>query len=403
MIGLLAWRNLWRNRRRTFITIASILFAVVFANVMDALLVGINRQMTDSMVGIYSGHFQVQQQDFWGDKSLHNTFVPPEKVTGLLDTLPEVKGYSKRLESVALASAENLARGVLVVGIEPDNEKQITGLEEKVQAGSYFHGNPGDAIIGKGLAEYLDIQPGDTLVMIGEGYHGASAAGKYHICGTIRMGSPDLDNNLVFLSLADAQLFFAAYDRVTSMPVFLKDNERQKEVTQIVSRELPEDMITQPWQKMMPMATQSLGLIDAMRVIVLALLYLLISFGIFGTIIMMANERLLEFRVLLAIGMQKTKMGAMVLLESVSLAVLGAALGFLASYPVVTYLHEHPVTFKGRAAQGWESFGIDPVMPTVVDFSMFAMHSAVILVISALLSVYALNKIRSLEVVPEKR
>ena len=403
MISLLAWRNLWRNRRRTFITVASIMFAVVFANVMDALLSGINQQMTDSMVGIYSGHFQVQQQDFWEDKSLHNTFIPPKEAAGLLDTLPEVKGYTKRLESVALASAENLTRGVLVVGIEPDNEKRITGLEEKVQAGSYFHGNPGDAIIGKGLAEYLDIQPGDTLVMIGEGYHGASAAGKYHICGTIRMGSPDLDNNLVFLTLADAQFFFAAYGRVTSMPVFLKDNTIQKEVAQEISGVLPEGLITQPWQKMMPMATQSLGLIDAMRIIVLALLYLLISFSIFGTLIMMANERLLEFRVLLAIGMQKTKMGAMVLLESVSLAILGAALGFLASYPVVTYLNEYPITFKGRAAQGWESFGIDPVMPTIVDFSMFAMHSAVILVISALLSVYALNKIRNLEVVPAKK
>ena len=100
MIGLLAWRNLWRNRRRTFITVASIMFAVVFANVMDALLSGINQQMTDSMVGIYSGHFQVQQQDFWEDKSLHNTFIPPKEAIGILDTLPEIKGFTKRLESV---------------------------------------------------------------------------------------------------------------------------------------------------------------------------------------------------------------------------------------------------------------------------------------------------------------
>jgi putative ABC transport system permease protein len=403
MIGILSWRNLWRNRRRTFITVASILFAIVFANLMDALLVGINRQMTDSMVGIYSGHLQIQQEDFWEDKSLHNTFIPSEKITGFLDTMPEVKGYTSRLESVALASAENLTRGVAVVGIEPEKEKRITGLEGKIQAGDYFHGNPGDAIIGKGLATYLDIQPGDTLVMLGEGYHGASAAGKYHICGTVRMGSPDLDNNLVFLALPDAQLFYAAYDRITSMPVFLWGNDLQKEASQQLSALLPEDFVALPWQEMMPMVTQSIGLIDAMRIIVLAMLYLLISFSIFGTIIMMTNERLLEFKVLLAVGMRKTKMTAMVLLESILLAITGAALGFAMSYPVVFYLKEHPLTFRGKAAEGWESFGIDPVMPTVVDFSIFTLHSLVILVISVLLSIYATNKIRRLKVVSEKR
>ena len=402
MIGLLSWRNLWRNRRRTFITIASILFAVVFANVMDALLVGVNRQMADSMVGIYSGHLQIQHQDFWEDRSLHNTFEINKKVTSFLDALPEVKGYAIRLESVALASAENLTRGVLVVGIEPEKEKRITGLEGKIQAGSYFHGNPGDAVIGKGLAEYLDIQPGDTLVMIGEGYHGASAAGKYHICGIIRIGSPDLDNNMVFLSLPDAQLFFAAYGRATSMPVFLRANEFQQEAAQKLSTVLPEGFVTQPWQKMMPMVTQSLGLVDAMRVIVLAMLYILISFGILGTIIMMANERMKEFRVLLAVGMQRSKMAAMLLLESVLIALIGAVLGFLASYPLVTYLKAHPITFRGRAAAGWEAFGIDPVMPTVVDLSIFMLHSLVILAISVLLSVYAWNKIRRLEAVSAK-
>lgn len=403
MIPLLAWRNLWRNPRRTIITVASVLFAIVFANTMDALFVGVNKQMTDSMVGIYSGNLQVQQKDFWENKSLHNTFTPPAKLVSLLDSMPGVKGYTQRLESFALASAQNLTRGVLVVGIQTEKEKSVTRLDRKIQAGEYFHGNPGDAIIGKGLAEYLDIKPGDTLVMLGEGYHGASAAGKYHICGTIRMGSPDLDNNLVFLSLQDAQLFFAAYDRVTSVPVFLKNKAEQNSLSSELAGILSNDFSIQPWQKMMPMVTQSLGLVDAMRIIVLIMLYVLISFGILGTIIMMINERLREFKVLLAIGMRKVKMGTMLLMESILIALMGAVLGFLASFPVVSYMKEHPITFRGRAAAGWESFGIDPVMPTVVDVHIFILHTLVILMVAILLSAYALNKIRRLEVVSANR
>ena len=403
MIATLSWRNLWRNRRRTLVTVASITFAIVFANTMDALLVGINKQMTDSMVGVYSGNLQIQQRDFWEDKSLHNTFRSEEAIKEFLAAMPEIEGYTSRLESVALASADNLTKGVLVVGIEPDKEKLITELDKKIVGGDYFHGNPGDAIIGKGLADYLEIQPGDTLIMLGEGYHGAGAAGKYHICGSIRMGSPDLDNNLVFLTLPDAQLFYAAYDRVTSMPIFLKENEGPEQVGQKLVKVLPEDYVIQPWQKMMPMVTQSLGLIDAMRIIVLIMLYLLISFGILGTIIMMTNERLREFKVLLAVGMQKGKMAAMILLESILMAIIGTILGFLVSYPVVYYLKVYPITFRGRAASGWEAFGIDPVMPTVVDPFIFTIHSLIILVVAVLLSAYALNKIRRLEVVSTKK
>lgn len=403
MISILAWRNLWRNRRRTMITVASVLFAIVFANTMDALLVGINRQMMDSMVGIYSGNVQIQHRDFWENKSLHNTMAPPEDLTELLDTLPGLRGFTQRLESFALASAENLTRGVLVVGMQTEKEKGLTHLDSKVQSGTYFHGNPGDAIIGEGLAEYLEIEPRDTLVMLGEGYHGASAAGKYHICGIIRMGSPDLDNNLVFLSLDDAQLFFAAYDRVTSIPLFFEKQAAEPSFITTLNASLPEEYTLLPWQQMMPMVTQSLGLVDAMRIIVLFLLYILISFGILGTIIMMTNERMREFRVLLAVGMRKSKMAAMLLLETSVMALIGAVLGFLVSYPVVAYLREHPISFSGRAAAGWESFGIDPIMPTVVEFSIFILHTLVILLIAVLLSAYALNKIRCLQVVSSKR
>ena len=403
MISLLSWRNLWRNKRRTLITVASILFAIVFANTMDALFLGVNQQMTDSMVGIYSGHFQIQQKDFWEDKSLHNTFSPTNELFNTLEKQSAVKGYTQRLESVALASAQNLTKGVLVVGIQTEKEKSITNLADKIQTGSYFHGNPGDAIIGKGLAQYLDIQPGDTLIMIGEGYHGASAAGKYHICGTIRMGSPDLDNNLVFLSMPDAQLVFAAHERITSIPVFLNENANQNLAKNAIENGIAKEMAILPWQKMMPMVTQSLGLVEAMRIIVIVMLYILISFSILGTIIMMTNERIREFKVLLAVGMLKSKMMGMVLLESLLLAVIGAILGFLVSFPVVGYLHKYPITFKGKAAEGWESFGIDPVMPAIFDLSTFGFHTMIILLLSILLSAYALNKIRHLKVVTSKR
>ena len=364
MIIKLSWRNLWRNRRRTLITVASIVFAIILANIMDSLLLGLNKQMVDSLVGVYSGHFQIQQEGYWEDKSLHNSFVPNDSLETALEGTEGIKGFSYRLESVALAATNKMTKGTLVMGIDPDKEKNITGFDKKI---------------------------------------GASAADKYEVSGIIRLGSPDLDNNIVILKLEDAQFLYGAYDRVTSIPVFLRPNQPQEQAIANLKPNLNTDFIVKPWQEMLPMLTQSIGLIDALRVIIVVLLYVLISFSILGTIIMMAHERMTELRILLSIGMRKKVMQLMVLIETFFMALFGAVLGFLASYPIVNYFKVNPIQFRGKVADGWESFGIDPIMPTTVDFGVFTKHTLIILVISILLSIYAIHQISSLKPVASKK
>jgi len=403
MLITLSWRNLWRNRRRTLITVASIVFAIVFANVMDSLMLGVNNQMTESMVGVYSGHFQIQQEEYWEDKSLHNSFIPSKNLVNILESDSALKGYTYRLEGVALAASNDLTRGALVVGIDHQREKKVTGFEKKLIEGKYFSDGNNQAIIGKGLAEKMNISLGDEVVLIGEGYHGVSAADKYKVSGIIRLGSPDLDNNVVILKLEDAQFLYGAYDRVTSIPIFLKSTKSQEQVILELTDKLDANFTARPWQDMMPMVTQSLGLIDAMRVITVVLLYILISFSILGTIIMMTHERTKELQILLAIGMQKKKMKFMVIMETVLMALFGSVLGFLASYPIVSYFKLNPIQFSGKVAAGWESFGIDPIMPTIVDFEIFTKHTLIILIITILLAYYAIRKISKLKTVTTKR
>lgn len=403
MIIKLSWRNLWRSRRRTLITVASIVFAIVFAIFMDSLLLGLNKQMADSLVGVYSGHFQIQQEGYWQDKSLHNSFVPDKSLDTELAGMEGIKGFSYRLESVALAATDKLTRGAIVVGIDPVKEKQVTGFDRKIIKGSYFDETNNQALVGKGLAEKMNLLVGDTLVLVGEGYHAASAADKYEISGIIRLGSPDLDNNIVILKLEDAQFLYGAYDRVTSIPVFLKPGQSQELAMASFKPELEAGFTVKPWQDMLPMLTQSIGLIDAMRVIIVVLLYVLISFSILGTIIMMTHERITEFRILLSIGMQKKRMQLMILTETFFMALLGAVLGLLASYPIVKYFKENPIQFRGKAAAGWETFGIDPIMPTLVDFGVFTKHTLIILVVSTLLSIYAVREVSNLRPVASKK
>lgn len=403
MIIKLSWRNLWRNRRRTLITVASIVFAIVFAIFLDSLLLGLNKQMTDSLVGVYSGHFQIQQEGYWQDKSLHNSFVPNDSLDTALTGTEGIKGFSYRLESVALAATDELTRGTVVMGINPDKEKNITGFDKKIIQGNYLGETNNQALVGKGLAEKMNISVGDSLVLVGEGYHGASAADKYEVSGIIRLGSPDLDNNIVILKLEDAQFLYGAYNRVTSIPVFLRPNQSQEEVMVALGSILEAGFIVKPWQEMLLMLTQSIGLVDAMRIITIVLLYILISFSILGTIIMMTHERMNELRIVLSIGMRKTKLQLMILTEIFFMALLGAILGFFVSYPIVGYFEARPIEIKGKSAAGWESYGIDPILPTLVDFGVLTKHALIILVISILLSIYAIRQVSTLKPVASKK
>lgn len=203
----IAWRNLWRNKRRTLITVASIFFGVLLSAYMTSMQEGSYEKMVDMVVKYYSGYMQVHHENYWESKSINDTFEDtPELRRSILDH-PEVDFVIPRLESFALASSEELTKGVLVMGIEPESENRLTSLKGNVNQGSYLQANDQGLLVGEGLAKYLHLGVNDTLVMISQGYHGISAAGKYPIRGIIKHASPQLNKMIVYMTLPNSQSF----------------------------------------------------------------------------------------------------------------------------------------------------------------------------------------------------
>ncbi|MDX1407012.1 MAG: hypothetical protein R3330_02735, partial [Saprospiraceae bacterium] len=181
MLLRLAYRNIWRNRRRTLITAASILFAVFFAVVMRAIQVGAWQRMVDSVVHFYFGYAQVQAAGYWDERSIEQSLLYDDSLRNRLDQIAGLGGYTPRLESFALAAHEDQSRGALLIGIDPEAEDALTQLSSRVTEGSYF--GDGGVLMSSGLAEYLDLRLGDTAVFVSQGYHGTNAAGKYAVSG----------------------------------------------------------------------------------------------------------------------------------------------------------------------------------------------------------------------------
>lgn len=404
MILKLAWRNIWRSKRRTLITVASILFAVLFASFMEAFQKGAWNHMINNVVNFYFGYAQVHQAGYWEEQSLDKAFILDGQSANWASEIPEIKGVVPRLESFGLASTGDRTMGALVVGIEPEAENGMTKLNDRLVEGTYLEGNDVAVLVAEGMMKNLRLELNDTLVLVSQGYHGVNAAGKYPIKGVVRFGSPELNKQMVYLPLKEAQWFYGAEGLVTSLALNIDNQDDTPAAVKALKARLNmEEYEVMDWKEMLPDLIKAKALDSAGNYIVYFVLYLIIAFGIFGTILMMTKEREYEFGVLVAIGMQRLKLSAIVWVEAILLGVIGAICGIIVSIPLVWYFHLNPIRFSGDYAGTMEKFGFEPIFPAELDPKIFLTQAMVVFVLTALLAVYPMFKIRSMEPVEAMR
>ncbi len=404
MIFKLAWRNIWRNKRRTLITAASILFAVLFASLMEALQKGAWNNMINNVVSYYTGYAQIHQEGYWEDQSIDKAFEWKAELAGLPEEVPEIRRALPRLESFALAASEDLNAGALVVGIDPELENHMTDLKSRLVEGSYLEMNDTAALIGAGLAERLKLGLGDTLVLISQGYRGVNAANLFPIKGIVKFPSPDLNKQIVYLPLGNAQFFYGAQGLVTSVALQIQGQDQVDRVTSALEAKLDTSVYEiMDWKELMPDLLQAKALDSAGNYIVYMILYLIIAFGIFGTILMMTKEREYEFGILTAIGMQRLTLSATLWIETLILGLMGAIAGILVSIPVVYYFKENPIRFSGEYAGLLEKYGFEPIFPAEFRIGIFLTQAIVVFILTALLGLYPWIKIRKMKPVDAMR
>ncbi|MDX1686294.1 MAG: hypothetical protein R3275_13740, partial [Saprospiraceae bacterium] len=188
----MAIRNVWRNKRRTLITGASVMFAVFFASLMRCLQVGAWDYMVHNVVGFHTGYLQVHSDGYWEEQTLNNVMY--------VDSIDKYLGENglelvHRVENFALASFQSKTKGVLVVGSEPDKEQHLTHLSDRVVEGRYLR-DSFDILLAAELSEYLNTGIGDSVVILSQGRHGANAAGLFYVAGIVEFGSPDLNGQI---------------------------------------------------------------------------------------------------------------------------------------------------------------------------------------------------------------
>ncbi len=405
MLIKLAWRNLWRNKRRTWITIASIFFSVILAFLMGSMQEGSYNNMIENVAGFYSGYAQIQHQDYWEQKSLEKTFVYTDALKQTLKNqkFPGLKAFVPRLESFALASSGKLTKGAMVMGIAPDKEKTIMNPDQSIIKGEYLENGENAILLSEGLADNLNMTINDTVVLLGKGFHGVTAAGEYPVKGIVELGSPELNKQLTFLPLKQAQHLFSCRKRLTAIALMTEDQSYINPITKKLNSLLDKPYEVMTWREMNPDMVQAIEADRGSGMIMLLILYIVIGFGIFGTIIMMTMERKREFAILISIGMHRSRLAFMNFLETIMIAFSGIITGLIGGLPIITYFYFNPLPLSGNIAEVTKSFGIEPVLPFSIDPNVFISQATIVLVIALLTAIYPVTKVLRMDVINEMK
>lgn len=394
---MMSWRNIWRNKRRSLITIASILFAIFFSIVMRGFQLGSYGKMVDNVVQAYTGYIQVFDRSYQSDKIIENTMLIGDSILSEIETTENVTTAVPRLESFALASSGNQTKGVLVLGTDPARDDQLTHLSGRLKEGAYLQESDSAVMVSERLARYLRLGIGDTVVLISQGYHGAGAAAKYPVKGILRFPSPDLDNKMVYLPLVRAQQFFSAENRITSISLDLRNSDDMEKTVKALQQKLGDRYDVRSWDTILVELVQQIESDNAGGVIMLGLLYLIIGFGVFGTVQMMTAERRREFGMVVAVGMQKRRLGIILALEMLIMGVIGIAGGILLSIPVAWFGYIYPITLTGKMGQSFISYGMEPVMPMAWETGYFINQTLIglaIVFVAVMMPVWNVTRLR---------
>jgi putative ABC transport system permease protein len=395
----LAWRNIWRNKRRSILTLAAVTFAVFMAIGMRGIQLGTYALNIKSAVELFSGYLQVQAKGYIDTPKLSLCFNEDNKLSEALNNTKGIDGYSKRIYADGLISFKENSRGVAIFGIEPQKEKKVTTFVENIAEGKFFSGDSSNEIVlGTQLLKNLDAKIGDEIVILAQGYDGSLGNQKYIIVGTVRLGFQEFNSTVVFMGLKTAQSLLAMGNNVNVIAIKSGNINNLKEIKNKLSTNITnKNLVVLPWNKVNPELQQAIQLDNVSGILFLGILIVIVAFGILNTVLMSVTERFREFGVILSIGMPQRKLTYVVYLETMFLAIIGLVFGNIFGYFINYYLILHPIVFGGEIKKLYELYHFLPELRSSLQVSIFTNVSLSIIGISILSCLYPAYKVYKLE------
>lgn len=360
----LAWRNLWRHPRRTWLTIAAMVFSNLLLVFMISMQFGMYHRMIDNTLRLMSGHLQIQADGYQKLPRIHKVVPDIQQLAQRLrqlsdhadpsnsdiDSHSQAFQVSARAQGFALVSSEERSYGAMIVGVEAEFEPHISNLPGLVKQGRYLdQDSDGEVVIGSALARNLKIKIGDELTLLGSGRDGSFVADVVRVRGLFDSGVADLDRNLIHMPLRRFQQSFAMEGSGHQIVIMSNDFYQLDALKQKLQPALATHQTLRllDWQELQPGLRQAIIADMASAWFMYGVLILLVAFSVLNTQLMSVLERTREFGIVMSLGLRPGSLGRLVMLEATMMATIGLAVGMFLGVALVTYLNQNGFMIPG--------------------------------------------------------
>jgi len=390
----MAWRNLWRHSRRTWLTVGAMIFSNLILVFAISLQFGSYQMMIDNTLQAYTGHMQIQR-DGYNDE--------PKMRSSIDDILPLAAEMRKHLSSTgvatraaargvafAMTSSEERSYGLQIIGVEPDHEPDVSTLPGLVETGAYFTGiNAEEILIGTVLARNLRVEVGDELTLLGSGRDGSFAAGIVYVVGIFESGTAEIDRNMAQLPIGYFQDLFGMEGGGHNIVINAHDLTQveilQNDIQNLIKDK--EQLVVLNWEKLQPGLKQAIQADLASAWFMYGVLIILVAFSVLNTQLMSVLERTREFGVMMALGVKPSRLGALVITETGLMSGLGLIIGAVLGMMLTYYLSIVGFSYPGMEEMA-QQFNLPGRMYPSLSFLSIMLGPGIIFICSLLASIY---------------
>jgi ABC-type lipoprotein release transport system permease subunit len=387
----IAWRNMWRNWRRTVIALVAIVLGLILLLFFDGIIKGSDQAIFGNAVRLYGGNIQVHAPGF-REKMNRFPLIPlenPEAVMQAALAQPQVVAAAKRINTAGLVSSNQGSYPTVISGIEPTIEAPLSIQAENISQGRFLLDDDGDAIvIGKGLADLLDVSVGDRIRLMGRRKGETMRQRTMTVVGIYNLGLAGAEKGTVFITLPEAQTLYNLRDQTTEVVITLQSVGQEKEVMTALQTALPGYEVDS-WETLRPELRQTMDTKLAFTSVIGLIVVLIASIGILNLMLMAVFERTREMGVLAALGMKGRQLVGLFLLEGTLIGVVGAVIGCVLGVALIWWLGQVGIDITFISGMGDEITALmgDRLYPAITSADTIARGLAVA-IIAALASLY---------------
>ncbi len=386
----LAWRNIWRNKRRTAIILTAVVIGVWSMILLGSLMRGMAVGMIKNGISTLTGHIQIHRKGYRADPAIENSIPDPRVVTeAIKKELPIDALWSSRVRVGAVASNARHSLGVTLVGIDPTTEAKISFIGKAIARGRYLKPDDrGGILVGKALLEKFDTRLGRKLVLMSQDMNREIASRAFRIVGTFTAEMEATEKQYVFITRQTAQKMLGLKNGISEIAILFDGRPDNPAVYDALKAALPPGQFeVHTWRELLPFQMAYLRILDGFMWIWYLVVFVAMGFGIVNTTLMAVFERMREFGLLKALGMKPWWILREVLTESFLLLVSGMTVGNALGFLCIFALSGSGIDLSALAA-GAEYVGITRIIYPVIDLKDVLMSNMIVLVLGILVSAY---------------